>query len=508
MTRRRGLHLLAILFTAALLTWAATVLLRSPCVGVADNLDFWRVMRPAGIEHVTPIRRPGAFVQRSYATGRADLASGASSAAVMAWLAKHLPWGLAGAPGRMDLRQVGALYLLVTAAVLALAWAAGVPPLLAAALFFVLADPGYLLFFNSFYADPALFVALFGATLWMLRDRPLRPAARVPPRARAAAAGAALVLLAVLGGGSKMQYTLFPAAVLAALLSLTLCRVDIADDSTGPDAVAPSGRTLRPATVILPGLLLAAAVVLPLHFLYGPAPRFLRVNNYQAVYGGILLVSSRPDRVLQNLGIPAAYGDLPRTDVWSGHVPADHPVFARLQGLSRPRLLGAYLTDPAALRGAADRIEHALGTVSSHTRGNFSRAAGRTHHARFDVPWRFAHLRQLLLGRWPGAVWLLLLGTAGWLTERALRRRWDGPCAAALLLLLFASSQLVVVVLGDGFVALRQHLVGARLALDLLAVLLVWTLVRTAVDRISRWRDRQREVSELHVTPRLSRTGG
>lgn len=47
--------------------YAAGVLAGAPCRGVADNLDFFRVTEPAGIEPPEPApRRPGLFVQCEY----------------------------------------------------------------------------------------------------------------------------------------------------------------------------------------------------------------------------------------------------------------------------------------------------------------------------------------------------------------------------------------------------------------------------------------------------------
>ena len=83
-------------FAALLLlfSFAFHTLLRSPCLGVADINDFWRVMRPAGIEHVKPLVKKGHFVVCTFKTGRARLASGTSSATLVAWSAKHFRWGL------------------------------------------------------------------------------------------------------------------------------------------------------------------------------------------------------------------------------------------------------------------------------------------------------------------------------------------------------------------------------------------------------------------------------
>lgn len=74
-------------------------------------------------------------------------------------------------------------------------------------------------------------------------------------------------------------------------------------------------------------------------------------------------------------------------------------------------------------------------------------------------------------------------GSGAWLIESVRRRRWHGATAAALLLLMWALSQMVVVVLGEGMITMKQHLVATRFALDLLAVIVVFDVAKAAVQR-------------------------
>lgn len=468
---------IASLLCTALIAFVGHTLLRPPCFGVADNGDYWRVMRPAGIEHLEPVERPGRFVQCEYRGFDGDLAQGVSSPAVVAWLAKRLSWGLSDGPGRVDLRQAGVLYLLLLAAIVGLALARDAPPLLVTVWTYVLADPGYFLFFNSFYADPALLVALLGVALWLAgADAPAR---RGRPAGAVVASGLGLVLLALLGGASKMQNVLFPAAALLALGSLAWPPPDRARSG-------PASRAGSKVFVASLGMLAVLAVALPWLFFRGPAPRFPRVNAYHAVFAGILQVTDRPEVAADRLGVPRAYLDLPRRDVWSGRVPLDHPVFDDLSRLSRWRLLGLYLSEPAAVVRSAHRLAEALAEESPHRRGTYPRGTGHPAYAQLDVPWQVSRLRHPVLAPWPGAIWLVPAGALLWLLLSAARRQWGGSEAAAVFLLAFGASQLVVVVLGDGFVALEQHLLGARLAFDLLLPLGLHTAARAVGERSRR----------------------
>jgi hypothetical protein len=459
----RRIFWIASLLCTALIAFVGHTLLRPPCVGVADNGDYWRVMRPAGIEHLEPVKRPGRFVQCEYRGFDGDLAQGVSSPAVVAWLAKRLSWGLSDGPGRVDLRQVGVLYLLLVVAIVGLALARGAPPLLVTLWTYVLADPGYFLFFNSFYADPALLVALLGVGLWLVGAD---ASARRGPRAEGAAvaSGAGLVLLALLGGASKMQNVLFPAATLLALGSLAWRPISRVRS-------AWAARAGSKALVATFGLLVVLAIALPWLFFRGPAPRFPRVNAYHAVFAGILQVTDRPEAAADRLDVHRAYLDLPRRDVWSGRVPLDHPVFDDLSRLSRWRLLALYLGEPAAVARSARRLAEALAAESPHRRGTYPRGTGHRAYAQLDLPWQLSRFRRGVLAPWPGAIWMVPVGAFLWLALSAARRQWGGRQAAALFLLAFGASQLMVIVLGDGFVALEQHLLGARLAFDLLLLL-------------------------------------
>jgi hypothetical protein len=453
--RRRPVEVAAWIGLVLLLLFAARTLTRSPCLGVADNGDFWRVMRPAGIEHAEPLTTPGRFVRCSFVTGEADLGRGFSSGALLAWLAKHLSWGISSSAGTMDLRQMGLLYLVLAVLVMALGLASKVPPLLALAVGYVLADPGYLLFFNSFYADSALFVAIVGLTLSFDGRGRLSEFIQARSRSKWIAIACLLLALVALGGASKGQYLLLPAVTVAALLTMFLV-----------DRPARSGRV---AFLICLLAVLSAAV--SWHFLRGSGHRFPWANNYHAVYGGIVAVSDQPEEVFDAFGIPDEHRNLPRSDVFSAQIPPDHPVHRHLRGLSRPKLAWLYVSDPGALIKVAARIQHELASVETHLRGNRVKDSEHPWRSVYTTGWQYAAFRGIVFGAWPPVTWLVLGSGVLWLALSLRRRPASWP--AILFLVLWTSSQLVVVILGDGLVSLKQHLVGARLGLDLLLILLL-----------------------------------
>jgi hypothetical protein len=72
-----------------------------------------------------------------------------------------------------------------------------------------------------------------------------------------------------------------------------------------------------------------------------------------------------------------------------------------------------------------------------------------------------------------GGGWIFLAALLGVLIWRAASRRWNAEDTLALFLVLWVISQSAIGVLGDGLATLEQHLLGARLGLDLLLVLVV-----------------------------------
>lgn len=451
-----------------LLVRGGLLLAREPCLGVADNRDYWRVARPAGID-ARPQAKKGRFVVCTYAAGDSRLRTSFSSSALIAVLSRRFDWGFDIPRDRFDLRQLGLLYWAAAAALLAGSVIARLPLLLALFLTWVVIDPGLLLFFNSLYADPAMILGVL-ATVCLLPISRLgepRDAGLSPPRTILAL----LLLAAALAGLSKMQYAPFP------LVLLSCC------------GLALGIRRQRPAafeTAFL-GLLALLAVLAPLHFLKGTAPRFLHVNNYNAVYGGIAKVASNPWTTLASLGIPEEYRSLPPKDYFATDVERDDPVLSHLRNLSRVRLAWQYLRDPRAFAGAAQRIELELWKSRTHPRGTRVREESSRQAPVFRTPEQFSRFRSLLLASLsPRALWLFLVAMIAALVVRAWRGMWSSLDTASLFLLAWLVAQCAVTVLGDGFVSLHQHLLGARLAFDLLLVLLASRCLAFLTRRLMR----------------------
>jgi hypothetical protein len=363
---------------------------------------------------------------------------------------------------------MGLVYLLLVGGILVAATVMGLPGIICVCMLYVLVDPGYLLFFNSFYAEPTVMVAMVGLVVWFKCWGALSPLFWRLDRCRWILWTGTLLSLVILGATAKMMFMALPAVV-----TLTIA----------VPLVINGAISWRRAAVLGSTLLLLSALI-PLHFYLGLGPRFLWANNFNAVYGGILRVTTDPERHLRGLDIPEEFWDLPRRDVFSGKVAKNHPVHTELRGLSRLKLLGRYIGDPEASLKMAGYIQRSLSTVPTHTRGTRVRDQTRKlKKSTYDTRWHYSRLRGQLFGRFPSVLWLLIFGTVFWLSDSARRRHWDNLKAVTLLLLVWALTQMVVVVLGDGLIAMKQHLVSTRFTLDMMLIIVVYDLTKAGVRR-------------------------
>lgn len=455
---------------------SCVMLLQTPCVGVSDILDFWRVMRPAGIEHVEEPAYPGYYVQCMFKSGAADLASLPSSSAVLAFVSRGLSF-FGAETGFLDLRQIGLLSILLLTAVLVAAGLCGLPVLEVWLLSFIALDPSYLLFFNSFYADPSLFVALIGGYCWFRwndrkLDGPRTLVTSVRPFTYQIIAVSTLIVLCLLGGASKMQYVAFPLAVLLSLIVLLVVR--------------PSFRSRGAAFLSI--AILAIGFAVAWNYFFGPGPRFLKYNNYNAVFGGIAKATSNPDEALANLGISADHMGFPRTDIWSAGMVNNHAVHDELSRLSRIQLALEYCSTPGAISSVYTKICTELSKTAGHPRGNRIRPASDKGPTKRVFEYPLQHSKTMRKAYSWSIVSLSTLFVLSAVLPFAARPRY---LSTNIFLLGWIGSQSVVAVLGEGFVNLHQHLIGARLGVDLLALQLTVVVVTAIAGHVSRNREKQ-----------------
>ncbi len=452
--------------------------MRTPPLGVADNGDFWRVARPAGLEAVGS-SRGGAFVVPRYEIGEPSLASLPTSPALVAYAARVSRTAVEPRARTLDVRRVGTTYWLLLCLTTAALLALGVPSAWVAVSLFVVSDPGYILFFNSFYAESCLFLALFFVTLWFLATD------LEVTTARFWAPASLLWLFLLLGGVSKVLYSFLPAI-----------------------AAGPAAHSLRRSSgfhrTILATVLALLAVASPLHFLKGSGPNFDWANRYHAVYAGLAVAEPDHKKVLSDLGLPDRFGDLPRRDVFAARIGPSHPVHQVLRDVSRLDVAAQYFSVPQRLQFAWRSVATELRAARSHHRGNTERSVEARRRTRYEPHWTWSRLRAAVFDASRYSVEILILGSILALACSLIRRSWSGRDSALLFLLGWCVSQAAMTVLGDGFVSLRQHLIGARLGLDLMLLLVgarsLEAVFRLVGRKFIEWRQRGRAGSRSKLT--------
>src|SRR6185503_12526664 len=118
------------------------------------------------------------------------------------------------------------------------------------------------------------------------------------------------------------------------------------------------------------------------------------------------------------------------------------------------------------------RLARLLEKQETNPRGNYTREESGGEPRGYETPWQLSVWRGRIFGGLPAyTLWLFLAAMLGALLWRAARRRWTDEDTLALFLVLWVIGQSAIGVLGDGLATLEQHLLGARLGLDLLLVL-------------------------------------
>lgn len=449
------------LFTGLVLVFLASVFFRdlliTPIHGLADNKDFWRVMAPAGILYpARPTTTRFVYVQRNYwlAPPKVELAT--TSAVLPALFAR----GVSGVFSQdFDLRVLGGILTLIFLSGIFVLMRLLGSPLLVVGLAWISLEPTLYLHFNSFFSL-ALHLAIWPWLLWSFAAT----AKRMAENRVVGAAGWMLVLSAALVATSKQQFVLVPLILLGILL---LWRIESAYENRR----------------LYSSLGAVAIFSAAFGFWHYPAEKLEveRMSRYQAAFGGIAEVSDTPGRALHSLGIPADFhflagANLPET-LMRGELPLQ--LMNSLDSYSRVRLLGLYLTEPAAIRRAGARAETALAQWPIGGLGQFEPKTLKSGQA-ISNALAFSRFRDSILIKHRALIWLLPLLVAMMIGQAAARKRMSTGTMLLCFLLAHFLTQLVVVIVGDGFFAIQRHFVVARLCWDLMLVFLLSETVAAA----------------------------
>jgi len=480
---------------ALLAAKVGTQVVGRPPVGLADNGDYERIMRPLGLQHV-----PGIYHQKYFDYFNTDYLfrpqaryGFMSSQQLLAWPAVRLS-PLWSAPHHFDLRGLGVLHglallggvLVLLLSLRGLSWAARA--VAGAAVVVVLGDVGYVAYLNSFYCEPAtviFFVWALAATIVSIGE----PEEAQWSAGRAWRAAAFLVVAVALFVAAKPQNFL-AAFAFAPFVFHAMCRTK-AGDGQGAQWINREGGRPRLgrrglAAVVVAGLL-AFALVFPQ---VASAPHMRQWNLYDSIFWGILRRSPDPARDLRELGLDESLANLAGTHAFAPYEHYYDPdVQARLfPRASFPRIVGFYLRHPARTWELVDVGAKSAFSTRLDYLGNFPASAGQPPVARASAHTTWSNLRESLPHtRWFVLAFFIGSGVAGLtvLTRaKGTRARRAGSLLAALAPLGFV--QLVSVIVADGDYELPKHLFLFNLVFDASVVILAACAAGAVQSRLSR----------------------
>jgi hypothetical protein len=442
----------------------AAQLFVDPIVGLADNGDFSRVMKPVGLTYLTdrPEERYWGWSLKNFGVeGRREMqAETPLSEFLLAKAAASLD-RLRAPRGPFDIRALGAMHLALLLAFLVLVAAAckdlGVMPrwiALGLAVFFF-TDVGYVAPFNSLYGQVAsllFFLLAAGIAAVGIRRGRLDGAALL-----AYFACSALFVV------SKPQECLH--GPILAVLGVCLARV-------------PGRRLAREPSAWL-GLALCAVAL----WSYSVIPRraVREVGLYHSVFMELLRTSPDPAQDLAAMGLDVNLGRHVGVTAYAPDAPLAVPAFraAFFERFGYADLVRFYLAHPQRLVERLRRAGRRAFALRPGNLGNFEQASGLPAGARsrrFDT-WSAA---RLFLGR-GGLFWIVaLLGVnlaaalrAGGQSRRLLRDGLIALCAMAAL-------EFGVCAMADFLDDVSRHLYVFQAMWDLLLIIdvawLAWIL--------------------------------
>lgn len=474
-------HICAIAAFLGVLVLGGWLLLTPPYIGMADNGDYYRIINPAGLYHLT---RNDDRIFFNYYTRQFGVyqyynqyaVPFISSQAVLIQAAKGLDWLLTG-DTVFDLRIQAALLLPVLAFACALlvytvlkdvrGWVVPAAVTLLALLIF--ADAAYMAYFASFFGESVVYLStLFVcAAIPVLATRPKRPWPWL----------ALYVISALFLVASKQQNA--PVGILLIPVTLRL------------GGIYPK-KLWRGICMGSAALLAAAGIAM-----YALIPDdFITINQYHAMTRGVLLQAPNPEQALAEFGIDAQYSILADT-IYFDRTPLIHPddpllhrdFYSKYNFVS---LLTYYLRHPIRLFAMLDLATQSGFSIAPYAMGNFEAAAGYSPGARTGALTTYSRLKPSIAPQTFGGVllyWLVLglLYLPRYLLAHKTRSA-SGKLGLELAVTvgLIGVSQMVISIIGAGDADLGKHLFLFNVSFDVLLFWLIAEALKLAARRLKK----------------------
>ncbi|HZG74314.1 MAG TPA: DUF6273 domain-containing protein, partial [Paenibacillus sp.] len=458
----------------------SAILFQPPFVGLADNSDFARAVQPLGLiagEHPRYFHAFREFRLTEAAEGgmlrlllpdvenELGYVSSQLLLAKAALLLNDAVRRAARADASVfDIRALGALYIALYGVGLTLfmtklgARRAFARSVACAATILVFCDIGYVLYFHSFYGEAMILASLLltaGSVLWCVSGE------TTPKRA--------LLLF------YASSFLFVSAKVANAPIGLLL---------------AAFGGLLLPLrkdnAYRLIGIVGSASLLLFSILFYASTPSWMKqVNQYQAIFFGVLKDSPSPEEDLRALGLDPKYAALSGTHGYMPEAPYDiYGETFRKEVYERATygdILAFYAKHPGRLLDKLRVSADASVFLRPSYLGNFEPDAGRE---RLSFAERFSaweRLRKRAIGHAFPIVLAVFAGYGAAILHACCKRfgregrrrrdaRSDAALGAGMLLAATATVQFVVPVLGNGEADLQKHMFLFVLCFDLMLV--------------------------------------
>lgn len=450
------------------------LLLVKPVIGLEDNGDFLRVTATVGLTDLHSDKsyqdKHIGFAHILYAYGDIRPGGYVSTQFIPVLVAKAVGWVLPGP--HFDIRVLGVIYAsgLLTSFYLVVRyfgmrtwWANAIMVFL---LLFVFVDVGYVAYFNSFYGEPMTYVSLMLMIAIVLK---LSRAEETNYRW-----AILFMVVAILTTGSKTQAA--PVAVACLLIAFRLFRLG---DSVRIFDVDQWKQTIKRWTIAL----LAFSFIF-----YLASPSLIdRINQYQAVFYGILKDSPNPEQDLRSMGFNPEWAVNAGTDFFTPYapIPQQDPRFAEFyKKVGFSKIIGFYLTHPTRFWSKLEAAADQAWTIRPYYLGNYEEAEGKPSGA---ISSTFSTWSDWKNHYHPdGFVWILLLygcygGGLAWEYRRA-RKSSEllVPDIFAVVAMIGAIS-FVVAFIGSGEADFAKHLFLFTVCLDVMLISgVLWLLRRFA----------------------------
>jgi hypothetical protein len=462
----------AAVFLAAIILFY--ILIIEPVIGVADNGDFYRMMKPAGLEYLSeePYGKYFHYVNREYKMVESKISDYAyfSTGIILVKAARTVNTLLGQKKELFDIRFLSLLYICIFLISVYLLIKHGKKGnhlsdvLMTVLLIFVFTDIGYTAYFNSFYGEAVVFVFLLlalGAALSLtMQNKPKILSLAV------------FFISALFLSGAKAQYA--PVGLLFALFSIRLIhlRKDL---------------LWRRTNLVFALLLVAVSITT-----YISIPGEIKAcNRYQTVFYGILKDSPHPEADLEELGLSPNLAFLAGTDYFMGQYPQNFnikdPTFMNelREKINPVKVALFYLKHPGRYLKKLETTATNSFTLI-HGYGNFE-YQDSLKHGRYATSfnwWSSFKIKYL-----PHSLLFIALIYALYLSVLFIKHRLASDVRAKIcleffmLLAVIGAVQFLIPILGDGEADLARHLFLFNPCLDMMMLSSTISLIQKLQDK-------------------------